>query len=89
MATTKVALTLERRRLAEECAKLDAAAEQALVEEGLGVDGGMQRTSLAQLNDAYAQAAVDPTFLAEMDRISVAFEQTASDGLSSAEPVSR
>lgn len=29
---------LERRRLAEECAKLDPAAEQALAEEGLGTD---------------------------------------------------
>ncbi len=31
---------LERRRLAEECAKLDPAAEQALADEGLGVDEG-------------------------------------------------
>ena len=29
---------LERRRLAEECAKLDPAAERALAEEGLGED---------------------------------------------------
>ncbi len=29
---------LERRRLAEECAKLDPAAEQALADEGLGLD---------------------------------------------------
>jgi len=29
---------LERRRLAEECAKLDPAAERALAEEGLGAD---------------------------------------------------
>ncbi|HEV8358646.1 MAG TPA: ribbon-helix-helix domain-containing protein [Gemmatimonadales bacterium] len=29
---------LERRRLAEECAKLDPAAERALAEEGLGPD---------------------------------------------------
>ncbi len=29
---------LERRRLAEECAKLDPAAERALAEEGLGVE---------------------------------------------------
>jgi metal-responsive CopG/Arc/MetJ family transcriptional regulator len=31
---------LEHRRLAEECAKLDRAAEQALAEEGLGVELG-------------------------------------------------
>jgi metal-responsive CopG/Arc/MetJ family transcriptional regulator len=31
---------LEHRRLAEECAKLDAAAEQALADEGLGADMG-------------------------------------------------
>lgn len=31
---------LERRRLAEECAKLDPSAEQALADEGLGVDAG-------------------------------------------------
>lgn len=31
---------LERRRLAEDCAKLDPAAEQALADEGLGVDEG-------------------------------------------------
>ena len=31
---------LERRCLAEECAKLDPAAEQALSDEGLGVDEG-------------------------------------------------
>ena len=31
---------LERRRLAEECAKLDPAAEQSLADEGLGVDEG-------------------------------------------------
>ena len=29
---------LERRRLADECAKLDPAAERAMAEEGLGVD---------------------------------------------------
>jgi len=29
---------LDRRRLAEECAKLDPAAEQALAEEGIGED---------------------------------------------------
>lgn len=29
---------LERRRLAEECAKLDPAAEQAMADEGLGDD---------------------------------------------------
>ncbi|MES3035796.1 MAG: ribbon-helix-helix domain-containing protein [Gemmatimonadota bacterium] len=29
---------LERRRLAEECAKLDPTAEQALADEGLGTD---------------------------------------------------
>ena len=29
---------LERRRLVEECAKLDPAAERAMAEEGLGVD---------------------------------------------------
>lgn len=29
---------LDRRRLAEECAKLDPAAERALAEEGLGTD---------------------------------------------------
>jgi len=29
---------LDRRRLAEECAKLDPAAEQALANEGVGVD---------------------------------------------------
>ncbi len=29
---------LERRRLAEECAKLDPAAERALAEEGFGAD---------------------------------------------------
>ncbi len=29
---------LERRRLAEECGKLDPAAERALAEEGLGTD---------------------------------------------------
>jgi metal-responsive CopG/Arc/MetJ family transcriptional regulator len=32
---------LEHRRLAEECAKLDPAAEQALADEGLGVDEGL------------------------------------------------
>ena len=32
---------LEHRRLAEECAKLDPSAEQALAEEGLGVDEGL------------------------------------------------
>jgi Arc/MetJ-type ribon-helix-helix transcriptional regulator len=31
---------LERRRLAEECAKLDPAAERALAEEGFGLDAG-------------------------------------------------
>ena len=31
---------LERRRLAEECAKLNPAAEQLLADEGLGVDEG-------------------------------------------------
>ena len=31
---------LEHRRLAEECAKLDPAAEQALADETLGVDEG-------------------------------------------------
>lgn len=31
---------LERRRLSEECAKLDRAAEQALADEGLGADVG-------------------------------------------------
>ena len=31
---------LEHRRLAEECAKLDPAAEQALADEGLGADVG-------------------------------------------------
>ena len=32
---------LERRRLAEECAKLDPAAERAMAEEGLGADAGI------------------------------------------------
>ena len=31
---------LEHRRLAEECAKLDPAAEQAIADEGLGADEG-------------------------------------------------
>jgi metal-responsive CopG/Arc/MetJ family transcriptional regulator len=31
---------LERRRLADECARLDPAAERAMAEEGLGADGG-------------------------------------------------
>ena len=31
---------LEHRRLAEECAKLDPAAEQALADKGLGADEG-------------------------------------------------
>ena len=38
MAKTNVAVTLERlehRRLADECAKLDPAAERAMAEEGL------------------------------------------------------
>jgi metal-responsive CopG/Arc/MetJ family transcriptional regulator len=30
---------LERRRLVEECGKLDPAAERAMAEEGLGVEG--------------------------------------------------
>lgn len=32
---------LEHRRLAEECAKLDPAAEQALADEGVGADEGL------------------------------------------------
>ena len=32
---------LERRRLAEECAKLDRAAERAMAEEGLGPDAAV------------------------------------------------
>ena len=38
VAVTEKLERLERRRLAKECAKLDPAAEQALAEEGLGVD---------------------------------------------------
>ena len=32
---------LDRRRLAEECAKLDPAAERAMAEEGLGADSAL------------------------------------------------
>ena len=49
----------------------------------------LQRTKLAHLNDAYAQAAVDPAFLAEMDSISALFDSTASDGLSSPSSAAR
>ncbi len=49
----------------------------------------LQRTKRAHLNDAYARAAVDPTFLADMDSISVAYESTASDGLSASAPAAR
>ncbi len=38
VAVTEKLDRLERRRLAEECAKLDPAAEQALADEGLGPD---------------------------------------------------
>ena len=39
-AVTRQLDRLEHRRLAEECAKLDPAAEQSLADEGLGVDEG-------------------------------------------------
>lgn len=38
VAVTEKLDRLERRRLAEECAKLDHAAEQALADQGLGAD---------------------------------------------------
>lgn len=37
-AITEQLERLERRRLADECAKLDPAAERAIAEEGLGAD---------------------------------------------------
>jgi Arc/MetJ-type ribon-helix-helix transcriptional regulator len=39
-AITEQLARLERRRLAEECTKLDPEAEKALAEEGLGTDAG-------------------------------------------------
>jgi metal-responsive CopG/Arc/MetJ family transcriptional regulator len=39
-AITEQLARLERRRLAEECTKLDPEAEKALAEEGLGPDAG-------------------------------------------------
>jgi metal-responsive CopG/Arc/MetJ family transcriptional regulator len=39
-AVTEQLARLERRRLAEECAKLDPAAERAMAEEGLSTDVG-------------------------------------------------
>lgn len=61
--------------------------QSAFVEEAIREK--LQRTKLAHLNDAYAQAAVDPAFLAEMDSISALFDSTASDGLSSPSSAAR
>ena len=49
----------------------------------------LQRTKRAQLDQAYALAAVDPTFLSEMESISAEYESTTSDGLRSPAPTAQ
>lgn len=53
---------------------LSAFVEAAVIEK-------LQRSKRARLYDAYALAAKDPAFLADMEQVSQDFDRTASDGL--------